>query len=654
MKAVVGALLGVGFVTSPSCVDGFRISSTPQVPGLGSVIDGGSLRSSSQRARSSPSLGWGMGGLSGEGSPTSLGSTYLVKSKVTRGVATGTRKRKGGKRPNVWEKLRDADIGLTDKMKELSEKLSAGLPYLDMDEAMEIQQALKVAIYAHSNGGQRSDYEHHVRAGVDVCLILGKLEMGTDALLSAIISGVLRPHAKPHGFGGPTITIGDIEQIFGFRVARLVANFEQILRLEEKAVNRIGMLTAKEDSVGATVEDSREQVDKAINLILSEVEEWEVLTLHLANHMHLLRSAIRNGGVGVKAKKLARQALDIHAPLAHRLGVHFLSSGLEDLAFKALYPKEYKEVQRATEDRMDVYKEVLESTMETVSNALKDDISFSSQLEGDVIMQHRIKEPYSMWKKMQRQPGGVEGVQDAVALRVVLKARRRLLESDESYTARSEALCYQAMEIAQELYHSVGGRFKDYVSFPKANGYQSLHSTNLFRSSAKEGEDGEGEAFPFEFQVRTAQMHHRAEYGHASHWSYKTESRNSLSWMGAIDTTETSKNAIATAYSRPKATGIPGQGPGRAAVPESVSSGRDLVTWLHRELQQRKVFVFGPDNLIWELDKTSSTAADVLLGNTIFKGVGPRSARVNGRKVPMHHPLKNGDVLAFQTTGKTS
>lgn len=204
------------------------------------------------------------------------------------------------------------------------------------------------------------------------------------------------------------------------------------------------------------------------------------------------------------------------------------------------------------------------------------------QLQGDVTLQHRIKEPYSMWKKMGRQGGGVDRVYDAVALRVVLKARREVGESDESYDERSRQLCYKAMSVAKRIFPAVEGRSKDYVLNPKSNGYQSLHSTHeVAVSPANARAAGREDRFThFELQVRTASMHHKAEYGHAAHWSYKTEGHEKMEDSLDMNT----RNAY-----RPRATGSPGLGKGRSAVPETVSSGRELVTWLHLELRQRKV-----------------------------------------------------------------
>ncbi|CAN0273360.1 unnamed protein product, partial [Hapterophycus canaliculatus] len=171
-------------------------------------------------------------------------------------------------------------------------------------------------------------------------------------------------------------------QGFGARVARSVENLEHVMRLEDMAQKASG------DKQGHYLRD----------LIISEATDWQVLTLYLSVHMQKLRSAIGSGAGN--AGQLARDALEIHAPLAHRLGVHHLSGGLEDLAFKALYPTEYEEIRRSTEARMGVYQEVMETAKSAVSAALRRDKVFMSQLAEEVVLQHRIKEPYSMWKKM--------------------------------------------------------------------------------------------------------------------------------------------------------------------------------------------------------------------------------------------------------------
>ena len=231
-------------------------------------------------------------------------------------------------------------------------------------------------------------------------------------------------------------------QGFGARVARSVENFEHVMRLEEMARQRMSRRAVQSDdlSAGGGGPDDGKQGHHLRDLIISEAADWQVLTLYLAVHMQELRSATGSGADN--ATQLARDALEIHAPLAHRLGVHHLSGGLEDLAFEALYPREYDEIRRATQARMGVYQEVMESAKGAVAAALRKDKAFTSQLAEEVVLQHRIKEPYSMWKKMARQGGGVDGVYDAVALRAVIKAKRLSGESDQALEERSKQLCY--------------------------------------------------------------------------------------------------------------------------------------------------------------------------------------------------------------------
>lgn len=163
-------------------------------------------------------------------------------------------------------------------------------------------------------------------------------------------------------------------QGFGARVARSVESFEHVVRLEEMARNRMSRRAAE----GRVELDDGRQGHHLRDLIISEASDWQVLTLYLAVHMEKLQSAI--GAGASNASQLAQDALEIHAPLAHRLGVHHLSGGLEDLAFKALYPAEYSEIRRSTEARMGVYQEVMETAKVAVSAALRMDESFTSQV----------------------------------------------------------------------------------------------------------------------------------------------------------------------------------------------------------------------------------------------------------------------------------
>ncbi|CAB1112153.1 unnamed protein product [Ectocarpus sp. CCAP 1310/34] len=471
---------------------------------------------------------------------------------------------------------------------DVSKMLRDGLPYLTEIEATEVQLALAVSIYAHSKttatGSDTSSsadghLDDRVKAGVEVCLQLGRLGMGRDALLAAILGGVLRPetvkqHSTHPGFGRAPVTVVDIREGFGKNVARLVAGLEHVTCVEETAHavlrgtpssgssvgNRSGATASERarplEGEGGGQEEEGEPLSPAMligarerspaepggwggrgrgrktrslreasaleqkrskivgeslrNLIVSEAADWQVLTLRLAVQLQALKNSTSDG------------------------------SSWKD-----------QQVRQATMDRSSVYEKVVEATKATLKQALRDAPAFTNQV-------------------------GVEGVFDAVAVRVVLEARKWQGESLESYTQRSEDLCYQAspcaMSVIKKLYpwSQSQQRVKDYVVKPKPNGYQSLHATQLVPDVTDMTRHGPSVAI--EFQVRSKEMHQKAEFGLAAHWSYKESSSSMPGGLGWVEDTNTT-------ITRP---------------------------------HTRKVFVFGPDRKIWELDKGSATAGDAL------------------------------------------
>ncbi|CAM9201262.1 unnamed protein product [Ectocarpus sp. 8 AP-2014] len=601
---------------------------------------------------------------------------------------------------------------------DVSKMLRDGLPYLTEIEATEVQLALAVSIYAHSKttatGSDTSSSadghpDDRVKAGVEVCLQLGRLGMGRDALLAAILGGVLRPEtAKQHsthpGFGRAPVTVVDIREGFGKNVARLVAGLEHVTCVEETAhavlrgtpssgssVGDMSGVTASErarplDGEGGGQDEEGEPLSPAMLIgarerLRAEPGGWggrgrgrKTRSLREASALEQVKEGLRTPKVPPHASRrrycptstmmmmmvmqLARDALLVHGPLAHRLGIHQLRNELETVAFGRLFPQQFNKVRRATMDRSSVYEKVVEATKATLKQALRDAPAFTNQLTGEATLQHRIKSPYSMWKKMEKNQVGVEGVFDAVAVRVVLEARKWQGESLESYTQplNKEDECARAMSVIKKLYpwSQSQQRVKDYVVKPKPNGYQSLHATQLVPDVTDMTRHGPSVAI--EFQVRSKEMHQKAEFGLAAHWSYKESSSSMPSGLGWVEDT----NTTITPPHNHKA-------PGKARVPDSVTSGPELVDWLHRELRERKVFVFGPDRKIWELDKGSATAGDAL-GRSYMqkfyegallhdrrkiksdaKGQGAkrktRTAWVNGREVDASYLLKNGDVF---------
>eukprot|EP00611_Tribonema_gayanum_P002622 TRINITY_DN11980_c0_g1_i3.p1 TRINITY_DN11980_c0_g1~~TRINITY_DN11980_c0_g1_i3.p1 ORF type:complete len:629 (-),score=102.74 TRINITY_DN11980_c0_g1_i3:158-2044(-) len=521
---------------------------------------------------------------------------------------------------------------------DLAEKLRDGLPYLGQTEQAELQRALAVALRVHSDAAGTREGRRRTENAVDMCLVLGELDMDVDALLAAILTGTLNPEQGPLGkaMGVAGASVQDLQRRFGRRVVRLVQSYERVTRLEQLAQRYMAERAAKAKGKVSS-EEAAEQLDRLRNLILSETADWRVVILRVASHLQRMRrhdAAAAAGAACVSPrarsehKALAHEALGVHAPLAHRLGIHQIVAELQDLAFKRLYPRQNAEVRQQMAARTDIHEAVLDRSIADLTSALEQNNAFMAAVES-VSLAGRTKDPYSMWRKTIRQGVAVADIADAVALRVVFKARRLPDETDAQYESRSEALCYEAMRIVQDLYPTVTTRFKDYICAPKANGYRSLHTTALMQCDRDPDN-----VHPFEVQVRTFEMHQQAEYGAAAHWGYKGE--GSTEWL-------------ASHADSPRARTIGGA----PAVPADFVDGRAFVNWLHSELQSRKVYVFGPDGLIWDLDK-SATAADVArrvsIANFYSRRMRGRSSvdiMVEGNQVPCDYLLRNGDAISW-------
>jgi len=436
-----------------------------------------------------------------------------------------------------------------------------------------------------------------------------------------------------------------------------------------------------------------------------------------------------------RAFVLARDALDVYAPLAHRLGMHQLKVELEDLGFAVLYPQERALVVAAIDERGAKHEMVLADTLAVLKRTLQDDTHFMGSV-AHVSFSARAKPPYSVWRKLVKlsrdaQVRGETGpeaaaaltarldqVLDHLALRVVFDvADPNALESSlstaaaaadgdlassaekaaqDAKDAKGFALCYHVLG----LVHAQWGKnnhknavsdykVKDYVSAPKANGYQSLHTTCTCRLH--------GQAWPFEVQVRTQAMHRVAEWGKAAHVAYKQHdawatayssklpesqhqgqdhrftrsssgsgSRSSgrsgssskigsalhakaaKSSRGASPPTMGSGRSTKRAWPRSKSHHLPKPAP---PLPDSVNDAKSYATWLHGDLRARRVFVFvkggGAHDGASILDLAQGCSIVDALRRAHHPGLPLRKVRVNGGRVPASYTLRNGDTIVF-------
>lgn len=262
-------------------------------------------------------------------------------------------------------------------------------------------------------------------------------------------------------------------------------------------------------------------------LLVSEAQNWKSLAIRSAACLYRLKGIVERridlednlDEVSPLDVRVAREALYIYAPLASRLGMHRLKNDLENTAFRILYRRQYEAVMAMTHNQE--LNHVLQSITEDVTDLLYEDASFSKYAQS-VKVTARVKEPYSLWRKMKKvNAKSLLDVPDVLALRVVLNAKKMKEDEPEEVTrSRDVELCHYAQQLCIMSFPTYkGGRFKDYIAKPKANGYQSLHCTAL--------KEMDSTAWPFEIQVRSSLMHQVAEFGLAAHWNYKEHGKSS-------------------------------------------------------------------------------------------------------------------------------
>ena len=345
---------------------------------------------------------------------------------------------------------------------------------------------------------------------------------------------------------------------------------------------------------------SREQAqaENYRKMVVAMATDMRVILIKLADRLHNMRT-IEYLGKQKQVQK-ARETLEVYAPLAHRLGIHALKWQLEDLAFQVLHPRKYSEIKAmVSEQRSDREAHVREAA--ALLKAELDKLDVPADISG------RAKHFYSIYDKMARKGKEFNEIYDLTAMRVIVE------RAGEEGTRD----CYGALGLIHSLWKPMPGRFKDYVAMPKANRYRSLHTTVI-------GPEGR----PLEIQVRTSEMHEEAELGIAAHWLYKRSSSSHMheeEWLAWV------KRLVDT-----------------HATPEQADSGEFMRTF-RSDLFEDEVYVFTPKGEVKTLP-AGSTPID--FAYAVHTDIGHRTvgAKVNGRIVPLHCSLKNGDFVEILTS----
>jgi guanosine-3',5'-bis(diphosphate) 3'-pyrophosphohydrolase len=345
---------------------------------------------------------------------------------------------------------------------------------------------------------------------------------------------------------------------------------------------------------------SREQAqaENYRKMIVAMASDMRVILIKLADRLHNMRTIEYLGRQ--KQLQKARETLEVYAPLAHRLGIHTVKWQLEDLAFQVLHPRKYSEIKAmVSEQRSDREAHVREAAALLKAELNKLDIP--SDISG------RAKHFYSIYDKMARKGKEFNEIYDLTAMRVIVE------RTGEEGTRD----CYGALGLIHSLWKPMPGRFKDYIAMPKANRYRSLHTTVI-------GPEGR----PLEIQVRTREMHEEAELGIAAHWLYKRQRSAKIQeeeWLAWV------KQLVDT------------------HAPEAGSDSGEFMRTFRSDLFEDEVYVFTPKGEVKTL-QAGSTPID--FAYAVHTDIGHRTvgAKVNGRIVPLHYRLQNGDFVEILTS----
>jgi GTP diphosphokinase / guanosine-3',5'-bis(diphosphate) 3'-diphosphatase len=451
-----------------------------------------------------------------------------------------------------------SSVWRTDDFGRLVAQLEAYLPSTDIPS---IAQAYEFAAKAHQ-GQERRNGDPYITHPVAVAEILAGLHLDAGSIKAALLHDVVEDTPS---------TLAEIETLFGDDVARLVDGVSKIDHLHFDSV-------------------AEAQAESFRKMLLAMAKDLRVILVKLADRTHNMRTI--QALPPAKQRRIARETLDIYAPIANRLGVYSLRVELEDLGFRTFYPFRYKVLQRSLRRAKGNQRQFLRKIESKLIGALAE-----AKLPARVVA--REKHLYSIYLKMHRKQAHLSDIVDVYGVRVVVP------DVDS---------CYRALGITHQVFKPMPGRFKDYISIPRVNGYQSLHTT-LF------GPNG----LPLEVQIRTEEMDKVAERGVAAHWQYKAADRLTYS------TEDRAREWLAGLMEM-----------------ERAANSEEFLETVKADLFPDKVYVFTPKGAIMRLPR-GATAVD--FAYAVHTDIGNRcvAAKIDRRLVPLKTLLRNGETVEIVT-----
>ena len=462
--------------------------------------------------------------------------------------------------------MQTLDYELPEQVESLIEKVRDYAP--DADTARLVEAYLFAEERHH--GQTRRSGEPYITHPLAVAHLLADLQMGINTVIAGLLHDVLEDTAT---------TPDEIEQRFGATVRQLVEGVSKLHHSERKLE-----IFNEANRQRTTIAKSADNLRK---LLVAVADDLRVMVIKLADRLHNMQTL--DSMPREKQVQIAAETLHVYAPLAHRLGIYQIKAQLDDLAFKYIYPQQYREIsQKVAQTRAERQQEVLQ-----LVHILKERL-WERGVHADVM--GRPKHLWSIYRKMQQQHLDFSQIYDLVALRV-------LTDTVEE--------CYIALGIVHELWKPLPALFHDYIAAPKPNGYQSLHTKVI-------GPNGR----TLEIQIRTWQMHQVAEYGVAAHWRYKEGADSKPLQLPALQQ--------------------------QLRDLTDFKSNLEFLTSVFRDMATDQVLVFTPKGDLIDLPE-GSTPLD--FAYRIHTEIGHRctGARVNGRMVPLDYQLRTGDVVEILT-----
>ncbi|MEM8815495.1 MAG: bifunctional (p)ppGpp synthetase/guanosine-3',5'-bis(diphosphate) 3'-pyrophosphohydrolase [Pseudomonadota bacterium] len=434
--------------------------------------------------------------------------------------------------------------------------------YLPPEQVDTVARAYEFSADAHE-GQTRKTGEPYITHPVAVAHSLGRMHLDVEAIVAALLHDVVED---------TDATLDDLSERFGEEVAALVDGVSKLDQIQFRS-------------------RAEAQAESFRKMMLAMIEDIRVILVKLADRLHNMQTM---SAMPIdKQRRIARETLDIYAPIANRLGINHMKVDLEDLGFRYLYPMRYRVIDKALRRSKGSQKQIVRKISEELGRSLA-----AENIGGDVI--GREKHLYSIYRKMAEKKRLLSDVVDVYGFRIIVD---------------DVASCYKVLGIVHGLYKPMPGRFKDYIAIPRLNGYQSLHTT-LF------GPKG----LPLEVQIRTRQMDRVAESGVASHWQYKAEDRvdatpqrRAREWLSKLEELQ------------------------------SEGSSEEFLETVKVDLFPDKIYVFTPKGDIMPLPKGATT---VDFAYAVHTDIGDRcvAAKVDRVLVPLRTALENGQTVEIVTS----